>query len=183
VIRAAQDRCLTDKQGGAIMSKLFEQAQAQAALGDFALELRARPGQPTRTAKLRINAIEIWLRAPQHPRKGPGYLPPVRCWVVWVWEPYPPTGVAGLEWILLSHRQVETFAQALEIALTYATRWVIEEFHKALKSGTKAEALQLESAASLFATIALKSIVALRLLDLRAAAACARSIRRTMRVE
>jgi len=43
----------------------------------------------------------------------------------------------------------------------------IEEFHKALKTGTKAEALQLETAQSLFAAIALKSLVALRLLDLR----------------
>jgi hypothetical protein len=44
---------------------------------------------------------------------------------------------------------------------------LIEEFHKALKTGTKAEELQLETAESLFAPIAIKSIVALRLLDLR----------------
>jgi len=44
---------------------------------------------------------------------------------------------------------------------------LIEEFHKALKTGTKAEELQLETAESLFAAIAIKSIVALHLLDLR----------------
>jgi hypothetical protein len=43
----------------------------------------------------------------------------------------------------------------------------IEEFHKALKTGTKAEELQLETSESLFAAIAIKSVVALRLLDLR----------------
>jgi len=44
---------------------------------------------------------------------------------------------------------------------------LIEEFHKALKTGTKAEELQLETAEGLFVAIAIKSIVALRLLDLR----------------
>jgi hypothetical protein len=62
---------------------------------------------------------------------------------------------------------VESYAQALEVSLAYSTRWLIEEFHKALKTGTKAEGLQLETAESLFAAIAIKSIVALRLLDLR----------------
>jgi hypothetical protein len=44
---------------------------------------------------------------------------------------------------------------------SYSTRWLIEEFHKALKTGTKAEELQLETAESLFAAIAIKSIAAL----------------------
>lgn len=167
VIRASQDRCLTDEQGREITGKLFETTQSQSALGEFALDLRARPGQSARTAKLKISASEIWLRAPQRPGKGPGYLPPVRCRVVRVWEATPPAGVEALEWVLLSDHQVETFAQAIEMALIYATRWLIEEFHKALKTGTKAEDLQLETAESLFAAIALKSIVALRLLDLR----------------
>jgi hypothetical protein len=35
---------------------------------------------------------------------------------------------------------------------------LIEEFHKALKTGTKAEELQLETAESLFAAIAIKSM-------------------------
>ena len=53
------------------------------------------------------------------------------------------------------------------MALVYATRWWLEELHKALKTGNKAEDLQLETAAGLFAARALKSVVALRLLDLR----------------
>lgn len=49
----------------------------------------------------------------------------------------------------------------------YSTRWLIEEFHKALKTGNKAEDLQLETSEGLFAAIAIKSIVALRLIDIR----------------
>jgi Transposase DNA-binding/Transposase Tn5 dimerisation domain len=167
VIRAAQDRCLTNEEGRAITGKLFATVRAQASMGEFTLELRARPRQAARTAQLKVSAVEVWLRAPQRPRKGPGYLPPVRCNAVRIWEADPPPGVEALEWILLTDWPVESYAQALEVALAYSTRWLIEEFHKALKTGTKAEELQLETAESLFAAIAIKSIVALRLLDLR----------------
>jgi len=167
VIRAAQNRCLTDEKGRKITGKLFETARAQAALGEFELELRSRPGQEARTAKLQISSTEVWLRASQRPGRGSGYLPPVRCNVVRVWEAEPPPGVEPLEWILLTDWPTNTYVQALEVALAYSTRWLIEEFHKALKTGTKAENLQLETAEALFASIAIKSVVALRLLDLR----------------
>lgn len=167
VIRAAQDRCLTDEEGRKITGKLFATARAQPALGKFELELRARPGQSARTARLQISSTEVWVRAPQRPGRGPGYLPPVRCNVVRVWEADPPAGTEALEWILLTDWTAKTYTQALEVALAYSTRWLIEEFHKALKTGTKAEKLQLETADALFASIAIKSVVALRLLDLR----------------
>ena len=167
VIRAAQNRCVTNEDGRAVTGKLFATARAQAALGQYELELRARPGQPARVAALQISAVAVWLRAPQRPGRGPGYLPPVRTTVVRVWEAAPPPGMAALEWILLTDWPVENYAQALAVALVYATRWLIEEFHKALKTGNQAEDLQLETAVGLFAAIALKSVVALRLLDLR----------------
>jgi len=84
-----------------------------------------------------------------------------------VWEVDAPEGVEPLEWVLLCDREVNTWAEALTCVLQYATRWVIEEYHKALKSGLGAERLQLETAAGLMAAIALMSVVALRLLDLR----------------
>ena len=167
VIRAAQDRCLTNEDGRAVTGKLIATARAQAALGQYELALRARPGQPARTAPLQISAVAVWLRAPQRPGRGAGYLPPVRTTLVRVWEAAPPPGTEALEWLLLTDGPVESYAQALAVALVYATRWLIEEFHKALKTGNKAEDLQLETAAGLCAAIALKSVVALRLLDLR----------------
>lgn len=167
VIRAAQDRCVSNQDGRAVTGKLFATARSQSALGSYQLELRARPGQAARTAQLEVSAVEVWLRAPQRPGQGPGYLPPVRSTVVRVWEASPPPGIEALEWIVLTDWSVTNYAEALEVALVYATRWLIEEFHKALKTGNKAEELQLETAEGLFAAIAIKSIVALRLLDLR----------------
>ena len=87
-----------------------------------------------------------------------------------VFEPAPPAGVkTPLEWVLLTDAPVETFQAALEVAVKYSARWLIEEFHKALKTGLGAERLQLETAARLFAAIAVMSLVALRLIDLREA--------------
>lgn len=167
VIRAAQDRCLTDAQGRAHLGKLWATVRAQPKLGQFQMELRARPGQRARSAQMRISAVAVWVRSPQRPGKGGGYLPPIRCTAVRVWEENAPSGVQALEWILLTDLEVSRLAQALEVALMYSTRWLIEEFHKALKTGTKAEQLQLETAEGLFAAIAIKSVVALRLIELR----------------
>jgi hypothetical protein len=61
----------------------------------------------------------------------------------------------------------ESLADALSGVMDYATRFLIEEFHKALKTGMKAEKLQMERGNRLFAAIAVMSVVALRLLDLR----------------
>jgi hypothetical protein len=84
-----------------------------------------------------------------------------------VWEQNPPANEEAVEWILLVSKQVENFSQALECALQYSTRWLIEEYHKALKTGLGAEKLQLEKAEAIFAAISIMSVVALRLIDLR----------------
>ncbi len=82
-------------------------------------------------------------------------------------EPAPPEGVEALEWVLYTDQRTETLEEALVGAMDYGTRFLIEEFHKGLKTGLKAEELQLETGHRLFAAIAVMSVVALRLLDLR----------------
>jgi hypothetical protein len=61
----------------------------------------------------------------------------------------------------------QSFEQARECTLQYATRWLIEDYHKALKTGLGAERLQFEKAPRLFAAVAIMSVVALRLVGLR----------------
>lgn len=161
VVRAAQDRAL---HGG---GRLFETGRQAEVLGRFDLSLRTRPKQVARLACLRVSAVAVSLRAPQRPGHSTGKLPPVNCTLVRVWEDQPPPGTAPLEWFLLIDEPVADFETALTCALQYATRWVIEDFHKALKTGLGAERLQLEDAHRLFAAIAVMSVVALRLLDLR----------------
>lgn len=161
VVRAAQNRSLTDG------TRLFETSRQFEPKGRFTLFRRQRYRHPARTATLCVAAAPVTLKAPQRPGASHGKLPPIACWVVRIWEPEPPTGEEALEWILLVDRPVLSAEEAIEIAEQYASRWVIEDFHKALKTGLGAERLQLEDAHRLFAAVAIMSVVALRLVDLR----------------
>ena len=51
------------------------------------------------------------------------------------------------------------------IVARYATRWWVEEYHKALKSGTKVEESQLEHGYRLESLVAVLAMVAVRLLN------------------
>jgi len=165
VIRANSDRVLISTTGEA--SKLFAAARASSGLGELKLELRGRPGKPARQARLQVSLTNVLLRSPETVGHGRGTRPPIACAAVRVWEPNPPAGSEALEWILLTDLPLIDFAQAREIVQMYAARWLIEEFHKALKTGMGVERLQLTSARGWLAATAMMSIVALRLLRLR----------------
>jgi hypothetical protein len=169
VIRAAQDRALAGEDGRSHAGRLYATARAQPALGSFEVELYARKGRPARTATLSVSAVAVRLRSPQRPGKNCGYLPAIACTAVRVWEAEGPEGQDAVEWILLCDAPVEGFEQARECAEQYATRGLIEEFHKALKTGMGAERLQMESGKRLMAAVAMMSVVALRLLEVREA--------------
>jgi hypothetical protein len=166
-IRACHDRAIVDPRTGEKCGSLFQTVRGAAALVVFDLELRARRGMAARTANLSVSAVHVHLCSPQRKGFRQGSLPPIECSAVRVWEKNPPKGVKALEWIILCDEDVQTFAQALECALQYSCRWMIEEFHKGLKTGMGAERLQLEQARRLFAAIAILSVVCLRLLAMR----------------
>lgn len=161
VVRAAQDRAVDP--GG----RLFAQLRAAPPLTSLTLESRARARQPARVATLRVAATAVDLRAPRRPGAAAGRRPGVAGTALRVWEPDAPAGVIPLEWLLLSDAPVTSAADAIILVQQYATRWVIEEYHKVLKTGLGAERLQLEEATRLFAAIAVMSVVAVRLLHLK----------------
>lgn len=172
VVRASQDRRLEDEETGKRCGNLLTNARSKIkSLGSFKLDMRARPKSPARTVQLSVGSLgQVLIQAPQRPGHGQGALQPIPVHVVRVWEENPPKGVKEpLEWILLTSEKADTFEDALEIAEYYSARWIIEEFHKALKSGMKAEELQLEKGERLMSAIAIMSVVALRLVGIREA--------------
>ena len=159
VVRACQDRRLADEAGHLLA------AVAQAAVvGQSAVELRARAGQAARTAIVELRSRRVNLDGPHRPG---GWLPPLaELSVIEVREVGVPAGVkAPLRWILLTSLPCATTAQVQRIVGCYAARWWIEEYHKALKSGTGVEASQLERADRLEPLIAVLAVVAVRLLS------------------
>jgi hypothetical protein len=75
-----------------------------------------------------------------------------------------------LEWILFTTVPVNDAASALERIEWYRLRWVVEEYHKALKTGYAMEQRQLQSAQELLALLGFLAIVAVRLLQSRTVA-------------
>ena len=71
---------------------------------------------------------------------------PLPVWVVCVREVDQPAGVEPLEWILLTNCKVATLEDAWERTSWYECRWIIEEYHKAQKTGCSIEDLQFTSA-------------------------------------
>lgn len=82
-------------------------------------------------------------------------------------ERNPPPGQTPIAWWLWTNEPIDTAAQVLHVIDTYRTRWVIEEYFKALKSGCRFEDRQLESQRALFNALAIFVPVAWRLLLLR----------------
>jgi hypothetical protein len=163
LVRVNQDRVILDPETGRRLGLAFEHIAAVDPAGGMYLDLRGRDGRGARRARLLASCGPVQIRAPERPGIAAGTNPPIGCWFIRLWEPAPPEGVEALEWVLYTDEPTETLAAALAGGMDYATRFLIEEFHK----GLKAEELQLETAGRLFAAIAVMSIVALRLLDLR----------------
>jgi hypothetical protein len=157
VIRAAQARALLAEDRSVFA------AVAQAPVrGGLSVELRARPGQPARTMRAALRACAVTLRGPWRPG---GQLAPRTLQVVEVRDVAPPAGTKPMVWVLLTSLPLGTLAQIKRIVGCYTQRWLVEEFHKALKSGTQVEASQLPTGRALQGLCAVLSLVALRLLE------------------
>lgn len=122
-----------------------------------------------RTAKLRVSyaAVEIM---PPHVKKGEYEKKPIQAWAVRVWEEAPPAKGTKLEWLLLCLTPVTSATQAWEKSDWYACRWMVEEYHKAKKTGCQVEDLQFRTEQALQPMIGLLSVTAVMLLNLRQAA-------------
>jgi len=69
--------------------------------------------------------------------------------------------------MLLTNEPVQTEKDAWRVATWYERRWIIEEFHKGMKTGCGVEDLQFTAVQRLQPAIALLSALALTLLNLR----------------
>jgi hypothetical protein len=156
IIRANQPRAL-EGEAGSVFSKVAEAKP----LGEFEVSLRARPGQPARTARLQVRAVPATIRAPYRPG---GRLEPLGLYVVEAREIGRHTG-EPIHWVLLTNRPIRSCRQAIRLIKTYAHRFLIEEYHKALKSGVHLEESQLESLQGLQALLGIMALASVRLLQ------------------
>ncbi len=157
IIRGYRDHSLA----GADES-LFEALAKAPVQGVSRVELRARNGEPAREATVSLRSCRVTLKGPWRPE---GVQEDVEVNVVEAREMAPPPGVEPLHWILLTSLPCQGLGALKRIVARYALRWWIEQYHKALKSGTGIEESQLERGFRIENLVALSGVVAVRLVN------------------
>jgi hypothetical protein len=168
VIRAAKmSRKIFDQAGNPTnLKEVLKQAKE---LGTYELELRTRPGQAARTAQIRVSATQITMPTPVRRSKYVKTcgVAQISTNVVIVQEVDAPAGVKPICWVLLTSLPVNTFADARQIISDYERRWLIEEYHKVLKTGCCIERHALRTADRLEALMGLITVIGVRLLQMK----------------
>jgi hypothetical protein len=163
IIRACQPRALVGQDG-----PVQAAVAAGPEMGRFYVDLRARGNQPARRAQVTVKACAVTLRGPWRPG---GDLAPCAVHVVEAAEVEAPTGVEPIRWVLLTDWPCAKLRPAMKVVKAYACRWLIEEYHKCLKSGTGIEHSQLSTAGGVQALLGVLAVVAVRLLNTKLLAA------------
>ena len=140
--------------------------------GTYELTIRSHDKRAARVAHIEVRAGALSVPPPAHKSAyvKNEHCSPIAMNVIWVREVNAPDGVQALEWVLFTSLPVETFAQSWECIEYYEKRWLIEEYHKALKTGCQVTGRNLQEAERLEAMLGLLSIVAVRLLQLKSVA-------------
>jgi hypothetical protein len=140
--------------------------------GSYELELRATAKSPARTARLEVRYGQVTLPLPKirSPWLRKCGITSIVTYVVEAREVNPPPGVPALHWVLYTSHRVASFDDAWRVIEYYEKRWLIEEFHKALKTGCHVEKRQYATGNCLAALAGLLSVVAVRLLQLKTVA-------------
>jgi hypothetical protein len=177
VTRLCHDRRLDKDTRNQSSRKLFaELAQAPVVMTrDVALSPRktrsksrapaSYPARAARQAKLELRSQPIEFAIGNG---ASAHLPPTLSLnFVEVREADVPDDQEPVLWRLVTTEPIDTPEQVAAVVDAYRTRWLIEEYFKALKTGCNYESLQLESAHALMVALAVYCAVAWRLLHLR----------------
>jgi hypothetical protein len=169
LIRSKHNRKL---QGSGEPALLHQRARSLEPMGITSISLRSRPGKKAsalQKGKLAQKARTVNLNVAYFPAtiKGVGNaLLEVNC--IRVWEVKANLSIAEpIEWLLLTTLPVNSLSDALQMVQLYRHRWLIEEYHKCLKTGCKMENRNLRHANKLLALLGVLSIVAVFLLQLK----------------
>jgi hypothetical protein len=131
--------------------------------------LKTHPPRSDRCASLQFGVAQVEISRPRWALDVP--VPSTLSLnLVRVWEPHPPAGEQAVEWLLLTNEPCETPEEVGRIVDLYRSRWMIEDFFKALKTGCSLEKRELESRHALLNTLAIFLPIATHLLWIRTCA-------------
>jgi len=164
LVRAKHNRVL-----GPEKPKLFDWVRQEPVQAEMRIEVQrqskrrsTRKQKPRKARKARTAKVSLRWQTAELPgisrRQGP-----LRLQLVHVWEESAPEGVEPLEWYLLTTMPVESLEDAQRILEWYRLRWRIEDWHRILKSGCKAEYLGHRTGERIERAVTIKAVIAWRL--------------------
>jgi hypothetical protein len=171
VVRAAQLKRLVQVDGQS--QQLGHYLQSLPVAGTYELEVPENKHQTARTAKLEVRFGTVGIPVPRDCGRFATAcgITLIMMNVVEVREVGPPGKCKPLRWVLFTSHPVGSFKDALGVIEYYERRPLVEEFHKAFKTGCRIEERLYETAHGWENVAALLSIVAVRLLQLKTIAA------------
>ena len=134
LVRATHNRSLKDEE-----DYLWDYMKKQPLQFTKEIQLPPTEKRKERTALLEIRFGLVNLKSPQRLKETDSF----NVYAVYAQEIHPPSGEEPLSWLLLTTEVVETKQIANMILRWYSYRWLIEEYHKILKSGCKVESYRL----------------------------------------
>lgn len=148
---------------------LMRHARGLPAVGHDVVKIPGRGGRPPRTAKVALAAAPVWVPAPWGTPQRESQ-PILQAWVIRVWEVDAPPGVEEpLEWVLLCSIETVTPEQIEQKRDWYCGRWCVEVFHDVEKNGCHEQERMFQTAARMRACLAILSVIAVRVYQLRLA--------------
>lgn len=168
IVRAAQLHRIVHTMDGQ-EAKLGDVVKAAQVLGEYEIKLRSRDGKDARVAKLQVSAEAILLPQPRLKSKWVKQcgIKQMSMNVVVVQEVDAPKGVAAIRWVLLTSLPVENLLDARQVIEDYENRWLIEEYHKVIKSACSVESHALRTTDRLEPLIGLISVLGVRIFQLK----------------
>jgi len=170
VQRSSADRTLETNNG-----RLWDTLEKSPAIGGQVVLIRQRGGQlggngqsarlarPAREAYVTIRAARVSICPPVDRKDEPA----VSVNAVLVREENAPAGETPVEWMLLTTEPVASPSDVERAISYYAKRWLIEEFHKAWKTGCRIEERPMQNPDNLERIAAITAHIATRVLQLR----------------
>jgi hypothetical protein len=130
---------------------------------------KAKNGHPVRRARqarLKMRSVAVELR---RPNQIPADHAPDRIavHVVEVCEVAPPKDEEPVRWLLVTDQPIDTSDACWQVVDWYRSRWVIEEYFKAIKTGAGYTKLQHRRAQTLLAALSAKLVIGWHLLIMR----------------
>lgn len=163
LIRGAQNR---STRNGEQKDRIYNELSHQQVCAQVVVNVPKSGNLPARQAHLDVRFKRVFVLESKWMSETKAYstgVPEKEVWVILAQEPHPPKNIKqSINWMLYSTRPIETTNQALEAIDAYSARWVIEVWHKTLKSGLNIEGRQSDTAARLSRNLTLLSVIAWR---------------------